>query len=175
MLKSFRILPFLAVFTACTSTPEVEDTQPTSWSTDQSVEMNQRFAFEQEVEIKVYLKRHPELEMKKTETGLQYDIYKDSAGPTIQEDEVAHVKFLIQLLDEDTVYQSEGNTTSSFKVDKSDVELGLHQGIKMMSVGDRAKFIMPSHLAHGLLGDMQEIPPLEVIVADIELTAITSK
>lgn len=160
---------------ACTNEPEIEDTRPKNWTTDESVKMNQRFAFEQEVEIKVYLKRHPELEMKKTETGLQYDIYKDSAGPTVHEEDIAYVKFMVQLLNEDTLYQSDRNSKSSFKVDKSDVELGLHEGIKMMSVGDKAKFIMPSHLAHGLLGDMKEIPPLEVIVIDLELVAIQAR
>jgi FKBP-type peptidyl-prolyl cis-trans isomerase len=38
-----------------------------------------------------------------------------------------------------------------------------------MNVGDRAKFIVPSHLAFGLLGDQKMIPPQATLVYDVEL------
>jgi FKBP-type peptidyl-prolyl cis-trans isomerase len=38
-----------------------------------------------------------------------------------------------------------------------------------MKMGDRAKLIIPSHLAHGLVGDLNKIPPLTTIVVDIHL------
>ena len=49
------------------------------------------------------------------------------------------------------------------------VETGLHEGIKYMKVGEKAKMILPSHLAHGLIGDSKKIPPRSTIVYDIEL------
>lgn len=171
MLKYIYIAFALLIFTAC------EDDKPQkkkeiNWTTEKSVDMHKQFSFEQEVEIKVFLKQHPELEMQRSETGLYYMLAKDSIGQNIQEDQVAKVHYLVKLLSGDTVYHSEGADGVRFKVDKSDVELGLHEGIKMMSVGDKAKFIMPSHLAHGLLGDMKEIPPLQSIFVEIELLSI---
>jgi hypothetical protein len=44
-----------------------------------------------------------------------------------------------------------------------------------MSEGDKAKFIIPSHLGHGLLGDFRKIPPLQVLVINIEIVKITKK
>jgi FKBP-type peptidyl-prolyl cis-trans isomerase len=41
-----------------------------------------------------------------------------------------------------------------------------------MHVGDRAKFIVPSHLAFGLLGDQNKIPQHATLVYDIELVKI---
>jgi FKBP-type peptidyl-prolyl cis-trans isomerase len=42
-----------------------------------------------------------------------------------------------------------------------------------MRVGEKARLVMPSHLAHGLLGDMDnKIPPLSPLIIDIELIAI---
>ena len=35
---------------------------------------------------------------------------------------------------------------------------GLEEGLLLMKVGDKAKFIIPSHLAFGLLGDENRIP-----------------
>jgi FKBP-type peptidyl-prolyl cis-trans isomerase len=41
-----------------------------------------------------------------------------------------------------------------------------------MHVGDKAKFILPSHLAHGIMGDNDKIPPLTPVVYNIELLSI---
>lgn len=43
-------------------------------------------------------------------------------------------------------------------VGKDNVEAGLHEGIQLMHVGDQMRFILPSHLAHGLTGDQSKIP-----------------
>jgi FKBP-type peptidyl-prolyl cis-trans isomerase len=59
-----------------------------------------------------------------------------------------------------------------FVIDKSDIESGIQEGIKKMREGDRAKMIIPSHLAHGLVGDLDKIPPLSVIVVDIHLIGL---
>jgi len=44
-----------------------------------------------------------------------------------------------------------------------------------MRVGDKAKFIVPSHLGHGLSGDFEKIPPLTTLVIDLELVALSVK
>ncbi len=41
-----------------------------------------------------------------------------------------------------------------------------------MTIGDRAKLIVPSHIGHGLVGDMDKIPPLNTLVIDIYLIGI---
>jgi FKBP-type peptidyl-prolyl cis-trans isomerase len=38
-----------------------------------------------------------------------------------------------------------------------------------MKVGDKAKLIIPSHLGHGITGNMDKIPPLSTLIVDIEL------
>jgi len=38
-----------------------------------------------------------------------------------------------------------------------------------MRQGDRAKLIVPSHLAFGLLGDLKKIPAGATLVYDIEI------
>jgi FKBP-type peptidyl-prolyl cis-trans isomerase len=55
------------------------------------------------------------------------------------------------------------------------VENGLHEAIQYLRVGDKAKIILPSYLAHGLTGDSDKIPPMASVLYDIELVEITTK
>jgi FKBP-type peptidyl-prolyl cis-trans isomerase len=41
-----------------------------------------------------------------------------------------------------------------------------------LAQGGKAKFILPSHLAYGLTGDQDKIPPQSPVVYDIELIEI---
>ena len=58
-----------------------------------------------------------------------------------------------------------------FIVALDDVEAGLHEGIQKLAIGDKAIFILPAHLAHGVSGDQSAIPPQSPLVYDIELIA----
>jgi FKBP-type peptidyl-prolyl cis-trans isomerase len=81
----------------------------------------------------------------------------------------ATVKYKISLLNGRVCYTSDNKGLEQFVVDNDQVESGLHEGIKRMKVGNKAKFILPSHLAHGLIGDEDKIPSHAPIVYDIEL------
>jgi FKBP-type peptidyl-prolyl cis-trans isomerase len=41
-----------------------------------------------------------------------------------------------------------------------------------MHVGDKAKFLLPSYMAHGMHGDDAKIPALSAIVVDLELLEV---
>ena len=43
------------------------------------------------------------------------------------------------------------------------------RGIKNDAVDDFARLIMPNYMAHGLLGNSENIPPQSVLVVDVEL------
>ena len=60
----------------------------------------------------------------------------------------------------------------SFEIGKSRVVNGLEEGVLLMKKGGRAKLIVPSHLAFGLLGDPGKIPARAVLVYDVELCDI---
>ncbi|MGB0933618.1 MAG: FKBP-type peptidyl-prolyl cis-trans isomerase [Lishizhenia sp.] len=139
------------------------------WNQKSSTDLNKSFVFEEQLGIQSYLKRRDDWEMQATGTGLQYWIYKDTVGETAVDGQVAYVHFEVKLLDGTIAYTSENNKPHRFKVSKSDVESGIQEGIKYMSVGDKAKMIVPSHLGHGLIGDFNNIPPLQVLIVDIEL------
>lgn len=103
-------------------------------------------------------------------TGLRYIVYHEGNGKeNAKIGQMATISFEISLLDGSICYNSEKDGPKEFIIEADDVESGLHEGIKYMKVGDKAKLIIPSHLAHGLLGDMNKIPPRSTIVYDVEL------
>ena len=111
------------------------------------------------------------LDVIKTKTGLRYQIYNNIEGDTITLNQKAVVKYTVTLLDGTECYSTK-DEVEEFTVGKDYVESGLHEGIQEMSIGDKAIIIIPSHLAHGLAGDMKKIPFRSTIVYDIELVAI---
>lgn len=164
----------LFLFAGCSAEPEEQVVKPEpEWTQENSSDMNSIFAEEEDEEIELFLKRHHDWNMTKTGTGLRYFIYsKSENNDTAKVDDVVTVDFEITLLDGTICYSSTENGPESFMVEKADIESGLHEGMQYMCTGDRAKFILPSHMAHGLIGDEEKIPPLTAVVYDIHLIKI---
>ena len=55
----------------------------------------------------------------------------------------------------------------------SNEESGLHEALQLMKVNEKARLIVPSYLAHGLLGDSEQIPPQSILLIDVELLNLT--
>jgi len=107
--------------------------------------------------------------MNKTQTGLRYMIYKQGHGVKAITGKKATIRYEIRLISGDLCYSSEQLGQRKFTIGQGGIETGVQEGILFMHVGDRAKFIVPSHLAFGLLGDQDKIPPQSTLIYDIEL------
>jgi FKBP-type peptidyl-prolyl cis-trans isomerase FkpA len=120
--------------------------------------------------IDSYIKQH-QLQMQTTGSGLRYAIVKENVKgkQLVSMDEIT-VKYKVSLLDGTLCYTSEKTGPKKIKIDMDNVESGLHQGLKLMKVGEKAIFILPSHLAHGLTGDNNLIPPKASVFYEIEVT-----
>jgi FKBP-type peptidyl-prolyl cis-trans isomerase FkpA len=163
-----RIFVIIFLLFSCTEkqNKEINDVK---WSKENSVDLNKNLLLEEELDIQVFLASKPSWKTIKTGTGLRYYIYEKGSGLLAKPDMEAEVSYKINLLNGKLCYQTEEGETQKFKVDKSDVESGIQEGIKKMNEGDKARLIIPSHLAHGLIGDRDKIPPLTTIVVDIHL------
>ncbi len=160
----------LLIFCSCTE--EEQQPKPIEWNMKKSTEMNKELAVEESINIDLYFAQHENWEVKQTGTGLRYVILKKTEGVIPQAGMDAKTQYKISLLDGTEVYKTAPDEVDIFRVDKSDMESGIHEGIKLMRVGEKAKLVFPSHLAHGLVGDLQKIPPLSPLVVDIELIGL---
>ena len=123
--------------------------------------------------IEAFAERH-QWEMSTTETGLWYQIYEHGTGDSARNGLIASLKYTISLLDGTLCYTSDSTGEKTFLIGQGGVESGLEEGILLMRCGDKARFIMPPHLAHGLPGDNDKIPPRSTIVYQVELLNLTN-
>jgi len=163
MLLSLLVLSFLI------SCGGEEVKKVPDWNTKKSIELNEELAAEQDLDIRLYLAKYEGKEIIESGSGLRYILLNKTKGEQARAGQEAKVEYKVTLLDGTEVYQTPDDELDIFNIDNSQMESGIHEGIKLMRVGEKAKLVFPSHLAHGLVGDMDKIPPLAPLVVDIEL------
>lgn len=124
-------------------------------------------------EILDYIARHG-WEMQETGTGLHYMIYHRGKGEKALMGMWATMAYSVHLLSGEKIYSSKELGNKSFLIGQGGVESGLEEGILLLRQGDKARFVMPAHLAHGFPGDGNRIPQRSAIVYDIELISLTN-
>jgi len=135
------------------------------------IEMNRALVRKDRLRIEGYVSRN-NLDMKETGTGLWYSILRNGNGEKVKSGVRVNLDFSVSLLDGHECYNSQKEGIKTFVVGQGGVESGLEEGILLMHIGDKAKFIMPPHLAYGLTGDANKIPARAIIIYDVELLSI---
>jgi FKBP-type peptidyl-prolyl cis-trans isomerase len=107
--------------------------------------------------------------MQETGTGLRYWIYETSSGIQAKEGDRAFITYTVSMLNGEELYRTDANKPGQFTIGQDNVETGLHEAIQLMRLGDKAKLILPSHLAFGLTGDSEKIPQKATLLYDIQL------
>jgi FKBP-type peptidyl-prolyl cis-trans isomerase len=79
------------------------------------------------------------------------------------------MEYNVKLLTGDMIYSSKELGSKTFEIGHGGVESGLEEALLYLKLGDKAKLIIPSHLAFGLLGDQNKVPPRSTLVYDIEI------
>lgn len=171
---SLFFLLFIYVFQSC-SDGHKKTSQHTNIHSkgfqDKLVNANKMYVKQESDEIDQYVK-HRGWKMSTTGTGLRYMITKMGNGRAAEVEKYAKVNYKISLLDGTLCYSSDSTGAKVFLIGRDNVETGLHEGIQLLHVGDKAVFILPSHLAHGLMGDNSKIPAKSSVIYDIELLSI---
>lgn len=126
---------------------------------------------QEKAEINEYIKRR-KLDVDSTGTGLKYKIIKSSNGKEVKSEMLATIDYRVELLDGTLIYSSETTGPKTFVVDHDNIESGIHEGVKLLREGEHAIFILPSHLAFGLTGDHDKVPPASPLVYSIELKQV---
>jgi FKBP-type peptidyl-prolyl cis-trans isomerase len=169
-MNKLLYLSLLVFIFSCQS--EAEKEKQVDWDQTKSTEFNKSITVEEEINIDLYLEEHKDWKVTKSGSGLRYWIYKEGDGPIATSSKNAEVEIIVQLLDGTECYRTDADEVEVFEIDHADIESGIHEGIKLMHVGDRAKLIIPSHLAHGLVGDLDKVPPMSTLVVDIHLIGL---
>ena len=172
-MKSIAKIVFLLsilILTGC-QRHKTSDNSQKSISNDQMIKVNKYLVERDNELIEAYAKRR-NWDMKTSGTGLWYIIWSKGSGEKALKGKTAEINYKVELLDGTLCYSSDSLGTKKFQIGKGLVEAGLDEGILMMQEGDKARFIMPPHLAYNLIGDENKIPARATIVYHVELLKI---
>jgi FKBP-type peptidyl-prolyl cis-trans isomerase FkpA len=134
-------------------------------------EINKKLVERESERINGYISRR-NLTVSETGTGLRIGHLLRTDGQKAKPGDRVLINYKISLLDGTVCYDSKVSGPKDFIVEGSEAESGLHEGIQHLRKGEKAILIIPPHLAHGLIGDENKIPPLSTIIYELELISI---
>ena len=108
-----------------------------------------------------------------TPSGLRYKILQEGNGKQATKGSGVSVHYKGQLVDGsvfDSSYQRK--EPIDFTIGVGQVIAGWDEGIQLLKVGDKARFVIPSNLAYGSQGAGGVIPPDATLIFDVELMAV---
>ena len=175
LLKNTLTFLVLLLYISCRSNNQRETADPNNAKVKKQMEEVNKILIKKDRQIiKGYITRQG-WDMKETKTGLWYQILSEGTGKQAETGWVAKINYSVKLLDGTLCYSSDNKGPKSFLIGQGNVASGLEQGILLMKEGARARFIMPPHLAYGLIGDGDKIPARSIIVYDVELISLSNK
>jgi FKBP-type peptidyl-prolyl cis-trans isomerase len=179
-LKPVKYIPFwfflLSVASLCFSCGHNAGNETKSFNQtkvkQQFVKANQQLVIKESDEMDYYQKSH-KMPFIKTNQGIRYYVYKPSVkGDSIADGDIIRINYTVSLLDGTECYSSKKDGAKEFMVGMENIEDGVHKAMLYLKSGDKALVLIPSHLAHGLLGDSKKIPPQSPIIYDVEILSV---
>lgn len=129
---------------------------------------NQRLV-QKEIDEMNYFEKTHQMAFQKTNFGVRYYVTDSiKKSPRIKEGDEITMNYTVSLLDGTVCYTDEGKP-KTFRVGAEHLESGIHKVMPYLHYGDKAYILIPSALAHGLLGDMSKIPPQSPILYKVEI------
>jgi len=112
--------------------------------------------------------------MIQTGTGLRYINFTNLKTLKVNNRNKVTLTYRLELLDGTLCYTSDSLGLKTFSVGSGQVESGLDEGVALLAKGDSACFIIPPHLAYGLIGDEKRVPPRSTLVYHVKLINISN-
>lgn len=106
----------------------------------------------------------------KTESGLRYKMIQKGSGKKAEKGRTVSVHYSGSL-ENGRVFDSSyaRKKPIEFPLGMGHVIEGWDEGIALLQVGDKARFVIPSHLGYGARGAGGVIPPNATLIFDVEL------
>ena len=183
---TFSII-FLAILLAACGNSDKKTNAPPRIVVDvgENMEKVNKFLSEKDKDrIEAFLHRH-NLQATFDETGFWIAQIEKGNGEKVENNILVALTCKISLLDGTPCYQYDEENPLIFIVNKSNelltdattqnVVSGLHSALLLMEKGERAVLIFPPHLAHGIIGDGNNIPPRSILVYDVKVLNIENE
>lgn len=112
-------------------------------------------------------------ELTTTASGLQYVILEEGSGEKPEPGGIVEVHYT-GTLEDGTKFDSsyDRGEPIQFVLGQGQVIPGWDEGISLLNVGDKAKFVIPPELAYGERGAGGVIPPNATLIFEVELVSV---
>jgi FKBP-type peptidyl-prolyl cis-trans isomerase FkpA len=108
-----------------------------------------------------------------TESGLQYIVISSGDGPAPEPGQTVYVHYTGWFTDGGKFDSSlDRGVPFAFPLGQRRVIAGWDEGVALMRVGDKRRFIIPPDLAYGEGGHPAGIPPNSTLIFDVELVSV---
>ena len=111
------------------------------------------------------------VEVKTTESGLQYEVLTEGKGAKPTASDKVTVHYTGKLID-GTVFDSSVERGEPATFPLNGVIAGWTEGLQLMGEGSKFRFFIPYHLAYGERGAGASIPPYAALIFDVELLEV---
>jgi len=135
---------------------------------DPWIQINKKNVALENEEIDLFIKRYG-WKMIKTGSGLRYQVVKKGEGAIPKQGETVQLKYKMLFLSGDEVSNSDEDGELEFVIERSGEITGLHEAVQLIPHGSKARLIIPSYLAYGIVGDGDRINGQFSLVMIIEI------
>ncbi len=141
---------------------EINEADPSSVP-EQFVKANQYMFQRHQDHISAFVERTG-WDAETTPSGLWVVMEEEGTGLRAMDNSRVTFAFESTLLDGTPCYEATVGNPKVINLGKGGVESGVEQGIRKLSTGSKAIFLIPPHLAHGNFGDRDLIPGNTVLI-----------
>jgi len=175
--RKLLALAGLVLLAACTNGQNNSgNTQQSEADQQQLIEANREFLKNERTQIERFIAANG-FTMKQTGSGLYYMFLQvpTDTNYAIKEGDRVEYDFKISLLDGTFVNSSAVSGRRSLTVGKEQAELGLHEVFLLAATDCPMLLILPSHLAHGISQNEDDVPPRATLIYEINPRKILNR
>jgi FKBP-type peptidyl-prolyl cis-trans isomerase len=155
---------FFLLLTACN-----KDSEPVAHIDKNRLLNINKYLVNKDMDVMRHFVKRKSWKMSLSDDGYFYELFNEGEQPGITDKQLVTYDCSIILLDGTLCYEVKNK---SFVVGGSEEIYGLHRAIKFLGKGGKARFIFPPHLAYGVRGDFDKIPPRAILLYNVQVTEV---
>ncbi len=177
MKNNYFLCIFLFLIVSCGNpVPRKPILRKTSTFLNESVRFNKTMNESEEKAFTEFMEKDSLTQYIASPNGFWYTFNQKNENASLPEigDQVFYT-FAVYDMNNTVIYSADEIGEQTYIIDKQEIIEGLRNGLKLMSAGDSATFLFPSHKVYGYIGDANKIEINQPLIYKVKLIKINRK